>query len=62
MKKAVIVMATYNGEKYIREQLESLINQSWKNISICIRVGVYEKNMYSYYCGSFVSIFCISFC
>lgn len=37
MKKAVIVMATYNGEKYIREQLESLINQSWKNISICIR-------------------------
>ena len=36
-KKVVILMSTYNGEKYICEQLESLINQTYKNIKIFIR-------------------------
>lgn len=29
-----IVMATYNGEKYIREQLDSLLSQTYQNISV----------------------------
>lgn len=32
-----IVMATYNGEKYIREQLDSILNQSYKRIHLVIR-------------------------
>jgi glycosyltransferase involved in cell wall biosynthesis len=32
-----IVIATYNGEKYLREQLDSIINQTYKNIKIYIR-------------------------
>lgn len=31
-----VAMATYNGEKYIAEQLESIINQTYKNIEIII--------------------------
>jgi len=31
-----IAMATYNGEKFIIEQLDSIINQSYKNIEIVI--------------------------
>ena len=29
--KVCILMATYNGEKYVQEMLESLQNQSYKN-------------------------------
>lgn len=36
-KKVVIIMSTYNGEKYIAEQIDSLINQTYKNIEILIR-------------------------
>lgn len=32
-----ILLATYNGEKYIAEQIESLQNQTYKNIRILIR-------------------------
>lgn len=32
-----ILMSTYNGEKYLEEQLESLLNQSYQNIKILIR-------------------------
>lgn len=28
-KKAVIMMATYNGEKYLKQQLESILNQTY---------------------------------
>jgi glycosyltransferase involved in cell wall biosynthesis len=31
-----IVMATYNGEKYIEEQLDSILSQTYKNIEIII--------------------------
>jgi glycosyltransferase involved in cell wall biosynthesis len=31
-----IVMATYNGEKYIREQIESILNQDYANIEVII--------------------------
>lgn len=29
-----IALCTYNGEKYLAEQLESIINQTYKNIEI----------------------------
>lgn len=35
-KKAVIMMATYNGEKYIQDQIESLQNQTFTNWELYI--------------------------
>lgn len=35
--KVVILLATYNGEKYLREQLDSLLRQTYENIKIIIR-------------------------
>lgn len=35
--KVVILMSTFNGEKYIREQIESLIQQIGVDISILVR-------------------------
>ena len=32
-----VLMATYNGEKYLREQIDSLINQDGVNVDILIR-------------------------
>lgn len=31
-----ILLATYNGEKYIKEQIESILNQTYKNIKLII--------------------------
>ena len=31
-----IVVCTYNGEVYLREQLDSLVNQTWQNLEILI--------------------------
>lgn len=36
-KEVIILMSTYNGEKYISEQIESLLNQTYKNTKIFIR-------------------------
>lgn len=35
--KILILMSTYNGEKYVDEQLESILNQSIKDVDILIR-------------------------
>ena len=35
-KLVSIAMCTYNGEKYIEEQIESILNQSYKNLEIII--------------------------
>lgn len=32
-----ILLSTYNGEKYLKEQLDSLLNQTYKNIEIIAR-------------------------
>ena len=32
-----ILLATYNGEKYVRSQLDSILNQTEKNFRILIR-------------------------
>lgn len=37
MKQVVVLMSTYNGEKYICEQLESLLNQIDVDLQIVIR-------------------------
>ena len=31
-----ILLATYNGEKYVKEQIESILNQTYKNIHLII--------------------------
>ena len=31
-----IAMTTYNGEKYLKEQIDSILNQSYKNIELVI--------------------------
>ena len=36
-KKVAILISTYNGEKYLKEQIDSLLNQTYKNIDIYIR-------------------------
>lgn len=36
-KKVAICLSTYNGEKYIEEQLESLLHQTYSNIEIYVR-------------------------
>lgn len=54
-EKVDILLATYNGEKYLKEQIESILNQTYKNIQIiisddCSKDGTrdilkeYEKN------------------
>lgn len=35
--KVVVLMSTYNGEKYLKEQIDSILNQSIKNIELIIR-------------------------
>lgn len=37
MKQVNVLISTYNGEKYIRDQIESILNQSYKNIKIFVR-------------------------
>src|SRR5438045_1441320 len=37
MKLITILLATYNGEKYIQEQLESLLKQTYTNWRLLIR-------------------------
>jgi rhamnosyltransferase len=34
--EVAVLLATYNGEKYIQQQLDSIINQTYKNIKIYI--------------------------
>ena len=36
MEKVDILLATYNGEKYLREQLDSILNQSYTNFRLII--------------------------
>ena len=36
-KKVAVVMSTYNGEKFVKEQLDSILNQTYKNIEIIVR-------------------------
>ena len=35
-EKVDILLATYNGEKYVAEQIESILNQTYKNFNLII--------------------------
>ena len=37
LPKVVVLLSTYNGEKYLQEQLESIYNQTYSNIEILVR-------------------------
>lgn len=37
MELVNVLISTYNGEKYIREQIDSILNQSYKKIAIYVR-------------------------
>lgn len=37
MKKVVILMSAYNGEKYIREQINSILSQTYSNLELVVR-------------------------
>ena len=37
MKTVSVVMATYNGEKYLREQLDSILGQTYAPFEIIIQ-------------------------
>ena len=37
MKKVVVLLSSYNGEKYIRRQMDSILNQSYESIELIIR-------------------------
>ena len=35
--KVQILLATYNGEKFLREQLDSIVNQEYKSWNLLIQ-------------------------
>ena len=35
-EKIDVLMATYNGEKYLRSQIDSILNQTYKNLNLII--------------------------
>lgn len=43
-KSVAVLLSTYNGEKYIKEQLDSIINQSYDNIDIYVRDDMSSDN------------------
>ena len=36
-KKVVVLLSAYNGEEYIGEQIDSILQQDWGNVSIWVR-------------------------
>ena len=36
MEQIDILMATYNGEKYLKEQIDSILNQTYTNFRLII--------------------------
>lgn len=42
--KVSVALATYNGEKYLREQLNSILNQDFKDFTLYISDDGNKKN------------------
>lgn len=36
-KSVVVLLSTYNGEKYLKEQIDSVLNQKGVTVSLCVR-------------------------
>lgn len=53
-KSAAILVATYNGAQYVQEQLESVANQTYKNVHIYIRDDGSKDSTYEF-CKQFSS-------
>lgn len=37
MKRIHVLLSAYNGEKYIREQIDSILGQTWENVVLYVR-------------------------
>lgn len=37
MKRVHVLLSAYNGEKYIREQIDSILSQTWENVFLYVR-------------------------
>lgn len=37
MEKAIVIMSTYNGERYVHEQIDSILNQEGVEVSLVVR-------------------------
>ena len=37
MKRVNVLMSTYNGQDYIKDQIESILNQTYHNIKLYVR-------------------------
>lgn len=46
-KSVLIMMATYNGSKYIKEQIDSILNQTFSNWNLLIRDDGSNDNTFS---------------
>ena len=44
MEKVIVLLASYNGEKYLRDQLDSLINQTYPNWECLVIDGGSKDN------------------
>ena len=69
MQQVQILMSTYNGEKYIRMQLDSILGQTYENLCLLIRddgstdqtVSILEEyakrdNRITYYTGKNIGV------
>ncbi len=36
-KKVQVLMSTYNGQRYVEQQVRSILNQTWENLELLIR-------------------------
>ena len=43
--KVDILMATYNGEKYLRPQIDSILNQTFKDFNLIICDDCSKENI-----------------
>ena len=44
--QVAVLMSTYNGEKYIREQIDSILSQIKVNVTLFIRDDGYMCSIY----------------
>lgn len=64
MNKVLILLSTYNGDKYLQQQLDSLYNQQEVEVEILVRddcsndktIEILNKNNINYYTGSFLDV------
>ena len=48
MEKIDILLATYNGEKFVKEQIESILNQTYENFNLIISDDASTDNTLNY--------------